>query len=1573
MSEVGMNQKIVSGKLRAGMASKATLSMVVAGLLCLGKVHAAIIANDDFSNGDYSGGTGWTGDWLEEGQGCTDVDCTEDTTSDPAEGVLRVINEELRMIGATGVDPTVKRTVNTTGAASATLSFTREGIGGLDTTDDYEVCWSANVAGPFTDCVSYSDDPTPNNPNLEIIDISSAIGPTTTIRFEITANIIGTPPNPTEQLLIDNIEVDVPSIEDDFAIADVDETVDIQVTNNDSTQIADSICIENPANTCDADGILVVPEGTFSVQPGDVIRFEPNVGFSGIVTPINYLADSTLGGGSQISAEIRVLINERSLCTADGTIEPYVMGNPAGTDNLVVFQVQNTPADGFTGDSQLEVDHDVQAGIQNSDADPSNDVGLVNQINSFGLDTARNFAFYHDNAQVDSPETLFMFDANTGEIFEIIGPNAPAGYPSDYSTVLAGTGEDLCGTELGGAAGEYFGGSFYFGVEQDQGCGGAPDSDGTAFDRIFRMDFDFSVYPPQPIVPATLIWTFDPAAQGGVGSGTAHDWGDILVSPEDPDGIPGTGDEQIILIDFDRNATTVGAANDDDFVTRIDITDPDNPVFLEANAVAPNTIGQAAISFDGTAYAFLASGDEISTIDVEGVAFDGDGVGLEGSAIEIAGPDWPDTLPAVDGSSCVDPTGSLPVTLGHFESRETNNRIRVKWQTLTETFTVGFHIWGKVNGEWLQLNNKLLRTKRLDSVVPQNYRTSVRTRGLDGPVTDLALTSVDLNGYEEGYGPFEPGESYGEETAFEPVPWNTIGAEYHNRMTQQGYAWINNKWRKLNKGREKKLARLAERAEDLADIAIAEDGMVRVTYEDLLAAGIDMEGVKEKTIAVTWKGMPVPRHVAGPGNRFGPGSEVHFFGEAPKGSDALYIAENIYQVGLDETSALPIKKINRKPHGAIDSYLATSMVEEDVSYANLLPTGDPFHMGIIFAGSGGGLFPAAANPALTIDVSPDVDTTVPAYVEVRMAAITDFPGEDDNPADGQVDPDHSVSIVINGTPALLENGMFEGYGDWLVTGMIPAGVLSPGVNELRIETLPTGYTGSTLKALDHYAVHYVRNGVAEDDSIQIGAVNQVLGEGSEADGFEISGFSQKKLVAYVYSPSANDHPGNLQRLHVRSKPDAEGFIAQIPTVGDDTARYWISTEERLNSPASISPAQASHELLSESGDYILIAHPNFLPPNPGNHPLNDYVVAKQSEGYNPLLVDLDHIVDDFGYGMKTPDAITNYLRAAAETFDYTHVLLVGGDVNDYLDKAGSGAISFIPTKYTHTGDLIQYTPTDALMVDFDGDEYSDKALGRWPVRTLTELETIVAKTLVFSDPVTGMFDDRLALLIAEEITAQEGYDFSAQMERLNTKLKSFVDDPANPVLWDDTADAVDRVYVQDLIDGGDPTPYATARGMIYDGINAADGQTMTIFGGHGSPAAWSFNLLLQSSDVAENLNNVGKPTLMMPMACYTTYYNETHTNTLAHQLLLSGDKGAAAIHAAATLSGYNDNEAMGTAILEYQLKDGDTLGVAVERARRLTTDRDVRINWTVLYRSAPNIWRLVSNVLSLSQTSARRC
>lgn len=1334
---------------------------------------------------------------------------------------------------------------------------------------------------------------------------------------------------------------------DDFTVTPMDTPATFSLIANDTGITAATLRFPPQGAGAVSNGgltLTVAGEGVYTIDDiSGEVTFVPEAGFSGQTTPVVYQGDL---GFPESTATIRVVINERSLCTANNTTDPYVMGNPAGTDKLIVFQVDD--GSGTQTSEAVEIlAHNVTAQQQTLNGNPT---GLVTDINTFGLDTARNFAFYMDNSQTQSPETLFMFDGNTGEVHEIIGPNAAGGFP-DFSSI----GVDVCpgGTELGGAAGEYFGGAYYFGVEEDQGCGGGGgdvDGDGEIYDRIYRLDMDFSTYPPQPAGDAVLVWRYDPANAGGVGSGTSHDWGDVLISPEDPDGIPGNGDESLILIDFDRN----NAGGGTDFITRIDVTDPANATLVEINAGGVDEVGQGAISFDNTVYVFLASGDEIGTYDVRGAAFDGDGIGQEGGSREIidaedndpndpanplavADQDWPEGTQGVDGSSCVDPTSGLPVTLGRFESRQAGNRMRVKWQTLTETFTVGFNIWGLVAGEWVQLNRDLIRTRRLDSVVPQNYRRSLPLRHLDGEVTQLALTSLDLNGHEEGFGPFLPGESYGEAATFEPVPWAAISAEFAETMIARGYVRDGHRWRKNTRARSRRLARLAEEAGILAHVGIERDGMVEITYDELFAAGIDMAGVRPDHIALTWKGMAVPREITGNRRRFGEDSAIRFYGEAPGGSDALYLAGNRYQLGIDRRAALPLETVKTRAASPDATYLAEVWVEDDRQYANLLPTGDPFHMGIIVAGPAGSVWPPASQPALEITVGDDIDTTLPSSVTINLAALSNLPGQDRNPVDGVVDPDHSVAILVNGEPALLDNPTFKGYGAWQVRGSLAPGVLMPGINEIRIQNLATGYSGYSLKALDAYAVQYQRPAVASDDVLEIGA-------GPEGDGYLAAGFSSDDIVAYGFAPSPH-RPGNLRRLRTRSAAWATGHGVTLPALADEHVRYWVSTADGFGVAASITAAEAPVDLLERQGDYLVIAHPAFV----NNASLAAYLAVRESEGYQPVLLDLDDIIAAFGYGMKTPDAITNYLRAAAETFHYDHVLLVGGDVNDYLDHQGTGAISFIPTRYAVTAERLQYTPSDALIADLDGDELADRALGRWPVRTQAELDTVVAKTLQFGSN-TGLFDQRRALLIGEEVTLQEGFNFTAQMERLNRLLKSY-DDPSNPVRWDDTPGAVDRVYVQEIFDDPAIAPadrLATARQRLRDGINASDGQTLTIFGGHGSPSTWSFSSLLAAGDVTSELTNHGLASLMMPMACYTTYYNETHTNTLAHQLLLGGDMGAVAIHAAATLSGYVQNEAMGREILGAQLREGATLGMAIEQARSRVRDRDVRINWTLL-------------------------
>jgi hypothetical protein len=122
----------------------------------------------------------------------------------------------------------------------------------------------------------------------------------------------------------------------------------------------------------------------------------------------------------------------------------------------------------------------------------------------------------------------------------------------------------------------------------------------------------------------------------------------------------------------------------------------------------------------------------------------------------------------------------------------------------------------------------------------------------------------------------------------------------------------------------------------------------------------------------------------------------------------------------------------------------------------------------------------------------------------------------------------------------------------------------------------------------------------------------------------------------------------------------------------------------------------------------------------------------------------------------------------------------------------------------------------------------------------------------------------------------------------------------------------------------------TARNEVRSSLAA--GQSVTVFSGHSSPSVWAFRALLTTAEVA-TLTNDGRPTIMVPLACETTYDISPSANVLGHQLLFAGDHGALAISGAVALSSLVENERMASYVLEG-LNAGLTLGESVLRGRK---------------------------------------
>jgi hypothetical protein len=247
----------------------------------------------------------------------------------------------------------------------------------------------------------------------------------------------------------------------------------------------------------------------------------------------------------------------------------------------------------------------------------------------------------------------------------------------------------------------------------------------------------------------------------------------------------------------------------------------------------------------------------------------------------------------------------------------------------------------------------------------------------------------------------------------------------------------------------------------------------------------------------------------------------------------------------------------------------------------------------------------------------------------------------------------------------------------------------------------------------------------------------------------------------------------------------------------------------------------------------------------------------------------------------------------------------------------SSCVGFLPLPTAPVGTNV-FTPSQNRLADLDGDGVADKAVAQFSVRTEAELATIVGKAEAWEDSGVAAMDS--ALLIAEETDGL--HSFTGQIERLRSRA-GFAD--------------------SEVLDMAAHPQIQTAREAMRAALD--DGRTVTVFSGHSSPTVWAFRGLLTTGTAAA-LTNAGRPSLMVPLACETTYDVSPNANVLGHQLLFANDAGALAISGAAALSSLEENERMANHVLTG-LRAGMTLGEAVLAGRQAlgAAYQELQDNW----------------------------
>ncbi len=877
--------------------------------------------------------------------------------------------------------------------------------------------------------------------------------------------------------------------------------------------------------------------------------------------------------------------------------------------------------------------------------------------------------------------------------------------------------------------------------------------------------------------------------------------------------------------------------------------------------------GTTMSAVDGT-YSFtnLPAGNYIVTSDVSSTPVAGDTQTTQTATFGVQ----PVDLTGGNTSSTGNDFGyfqqpvTTPVTLSSFMATVIGADLSITWTTETEVGNVGFFLYADDGEGNLRPLGNLVASHVVDSVTPQSYTAHIDNESS----STLWIEDIDVLGKRTRHGPFSVGTQHGAPADMQLLAtnWDGIVSESENK---------------------EQLRRLAQGIRNSAELRVSDTGMQRVTYEQLLASGVDMAGIPMDRLQLTLGGVTQPIYVAGPDSTFGAGAYIDFYGEA---LESLYTRENVYRLAQSSDPRIVRILDDTTVPAEVDPgvhYRQVTSIDENKRYSFGSPNGDPWFQDELLAHGGN------ASVSYNVPVSELRDGN--ARITLDLWTVTNLPDV----------VDHRIVAELNSQQLMDEQ--FDGLQVVERQFDLSTALLVNGNNPIDVEARLEDGVLFSLVNTEAVSIDYPRNLVAIDNELDFIAINASTpnagaaksGDSIFSDGFEVNtngttievnGFSDSNIVVYGIG---SDSAVRMSAASLGGQPGNHSVRFVTTTPG----HHYVATTVAAMKTPSIEAMSTPQDLLSGSFDYLMVVHPDFIT---DITPLVDH---HQNTGLTVRVTNLYDVYDIFSDGVVTPTAIDQYIQYAVTNQDAEFVLLVGGDTYDYQNYLGLGVKSFVPSHYVRTGPIVAYTPTDAPYADFNNDLRPDVALGRLPARSSAELLAMVTKTLEYSALNTGGL-----AVFASDLSGPDG-NFKAESESLEQLLSGN---------W-----FITTAHLDDH-------PVASARQILNDAIHG--GVAMTSYFGHSGPTTWSFEGLFTATDAAA-LTNIGLSTVVTQWGCWNTYYVSPHNDTMAHAWL-TGNNGAAAVLGTATLTQTESDRELGELLIPLMTQPGKTLGQALMEAKQ---------------------------------------
>jgi hypothetical protein len=720
-------------------------------------------------------------------------------------------------------------------------------------------------------------------------------------------------------------------------------------------------------------------------------------------------------------------------------------------------------------------------------------------------------------------------------------------------------------------------------------------------------------------------------------------------------------------------------------------------------------------------------------------------------------------------------------------------------------------------------------------------------------------------------------------------------------------------------------------------LLVEASGVYRVSYEELAAAGLELESPDSDRLALTGSSGAVPIWVADGGDgTLDPGDWIEFLGEHLRG-ESTYLDEhsryNVYFLRFDGRDAARMTQARAGPmpgEPAAVSFHALQRerhFEEDLLRLRLPPPRDGHPDEVWYWAK---LAHNHAEPwARTLeldDLERDSGRSVRLQIEFRGWS------RPRSKSDPEL-PDHRVDVSLNGVPVGVAE--WNGADPYLLEiPSMPADRWATGDNivELKVPTRTMGEEATTL--IDVVMLNWMEVVYPHDGRIRDRQARFDLVVPSEERQIRLRRDSAEELLVYGSSGS---------RMTVTESGGPVVFAA----AGESA--FFAARPEQLLSPEAIELDRPS--ALADPGnraDYIMISHRRLLE---AIGPLADF---HRSRGLDVEVVDVQDVYDEFNHGVVHPRALRSFLEHAYHRWARPaprFVLLVGDaswdgkntlaeDENyaDWTYRPGE-TVRFGKNKSTPyavgaelnnrqlipTWSLTTYeghSASDNWFVAVDGNDFlPDLAIGRFPVVEPSEVAGIVDKTIRYaSAPEVGPWRRNVLLI------TNESRGFQRQTDRLAGLASTGGLSPRR--VYPDSTEVSNEHHTQRLVDSFD------------------EGQLIVHFIGHGGRYIWRTgppdldkNHDLFSLDDLDRLQPTGRLPVVLSMTCYSAPFDHPSADSIGEKLLRVGERGAVAVFAASWRNAPRTK--WGEVLVEELLSSGTTIGEAVMRAKRSIGKRAV--------------------------------